>query len=376
MADMKTDIKLQHAVIAVNRFGLGAKPGELQAASADPKAWLKKGLMPITFKDNLPSSEAVMKAGVAYREMRKSEKNQKNKNKQNTMQAEDNTMMESMSALKKFPRESLRAFSISYVKHAVQSNNSISWRLLDFFSNHFSVSASGAAMAGLSATLEREAIAPNLLGNFEDMLLAVAQHPAMIIYLNNEQSAGANSRIGKKRGKDINENLAREILELHTLGVNGGYSQADVIELAKGITGWSLQNPKKDKKVGFKYANFMHEPGTRTLLGKTYSQQGMKQGESMLRDLANHPSTAQYLCYKLARHFIHDEPPKSLVDKLVTSWKKSSGNIKTVMNTLIDAEESWSIEKENTIDAKLKTIIFSAPAWWNFFNAVLILGWP
>ncbi|MGJ8693470.1 MAG: DUF1800 domain-containing protein [Thalassotalea sp.] len=342
-----TNSNIAHAVIAVNRFGLGAKPNELMAVGTNAKAWLKNGLIAINFNDDLPHSADVLKSVYAYRQMKKDEQKPQNNKSKNPA---DNAMMNSMASLKKYPREMLRAFSVSYIKQAVQSDTSISWRLLDFFSNHFSVSASGQEMAGLAATLEREAIGPNLMAKFEDMLLTVTQHPAMLIYLNNERSIGPNSKVGKKRGKGMNENLAREILELHTLGVNGGYQQADVIELAKGITGWGLSNIKKDKSAGFKYNSYNHEPGERVLLNKHYRQKGIAQGEAMLRDLANHPATIKHLCFKLARHFINDDPPASLVGKLVASWQQSSGNIKTVMTTMIEAQESWQPEK-----AKFKT---------------------
>ena len=200
-------------------------------------------------------------------------------------------------------------------------------------------------MAALAPTLEREAIAPHVLGKFDEMLLAVVKHPAMLIYLNNEKSFGPNSKMGKK-GKGLNENLAREILELHTLGVNGGYSQNDVIELAKGITGWTVNNPKKDKDTGFKFNPAGHEPGTRTLLGKTYKQKDIKQGEAMLKDIAAHPSTTKYLCFKLARHFINDKPSASLLAALETTWLKTGGDIKQVMHTLIDSPESWLPQQE------------------------------
>ncbi len=197
-------------------------------------------------------------------------------------------------------------------------------------------------MTALAPTLEREAIGPNLLGQFEDMLMAVVQHPAMLIYLNNQKSFGPDSRLGRK-GRGLNENLAREIMELHTLGVDGGYSQHDVTELAKGITGWSVARPTNTEQAGFKFRRAGHQPGSRLLLGKSYRQQGIKQGEAMLRDLANHPATARFVCTKIVDHFISDAPLPSLVNKLVSTWQATQGNIKAVITTLINAEESWNI---------------------------------
>ncbi|WP_338049501.1 DUF1800 domain-containing protein [Parashewanella hymeniacidonis] len=224
---------------------------------------------------------------------------------------------------------------------AIRSSDSLSWRLLDFFSNHFSVTALGQKMVALAPTLEREAIAPNMLGNFEDMLLAVMHHPTMLIYLNNDRSFGPNSKVGKRSKKGLNENLAREMMELHTLGVNSGYTQADVIELAKGITGWSVALPLKDYNVGFYYRDNGHEPGKRILLGTEYPQQGEAQGTTMMTDLARHPSTAKHLCFKLAKHFISDTPPQSLQDKMFKRWQETNGNIKQVMIAMINADESW-----------------------------------
>jgi len=237
-------------------------------------------------------------------------------------------------------RETVRELTADGISQAIRSDNSISWRLLDFFSNHFSVTAQGKIKI-LAPTLEREAIAPNLFGNFEDLLLAVIQHPIMLIYLNNERSFGPGSRIGKKRGKGLNENLAREIMELHTLGVNGGYNQGDVTELARAITGWSVKNPKRDNGAGFVFRQNGHQPGKRRLLGKIYPDNGVKQGKQMLQDLARHPATAKFVCYKLAHHFISDNPEQSLLDKLVKTWQASNGNIREVMITMIKAEESW-----------------------------------
>lgn len=352
-----TDTSWQKAVIAVNRFGLGAKPGELEKAVKDPIKYTLSQLQTISFEDKLPSSNEVLKAIVLYREEKKGQKEQSKKAPEaantmleNSMNDGDEAMMSAkqdpVKKLQKYPRQALRAFSVSHAIQAVQSENSVSWRLLDFFSNHFSVSASGLDMAGLAATLEREAIAPNLLANFEDMLLAVTKHPAMLLYLNNERSFGPNSRIAQRTQKGMNENLAREILELHTLGVDGGYSQADVIELAKGITGWSFQMPKKNKPSGFIYRAQGHEPGPRTLLGKTYNQSGVKQGEAMLKDLANHPNTIKHISYKLARHFISDNPAPALVNKIEQAWQQSGGNLKAVMTALISAEEAWHIAAE------------------------------
>ncbi len=321
---------ISKANIAVNRFGYGARGDEFESAKKDPEAWIKSQLLPISFNSSLPHSNDIFNSHAKYQKQKKQLKKQQQSKKQ------------SMSKMtKNLPRTVLVNMATDTLNQAIHSSHSVSWRLLDFFSNHFSVSANGRLMTGLSGTLEREAIAPNLLGNFEELLLAVEQHPAMLIYLNNEKSFGPNSRMAKKNKKGLNENLAREIMELHTLGVNGGYTQADVIELAKGITGWSVKNPRRERSAGFVFRDYGHEPGQRTLLGKSYRQKGIIQGKQMLRDLAMHPATAKYVCAKLAHHFVSETPSASLLSKMEVTWLKNQGNIKQVMLTLFEADESW-----------------------------------
>ena len=325
---------ISRANIAVNRFGYGARGDELAQAEKDPKQWVESQLKPIKFNGDFPHSNTILIEHAKYQKEKKRQKKQQRKNSQSRN-------MQDKKKAKNFSRIALRNMSADTINQAIASSNSVSWRLLDFFSNHFSVTAHGQLMVGLSATLEREAIAPHLLGNFEDMLMAVEPHPGMLIYLNNEKSFGPNSRMAKKRKKGLNENLAREIMELHTLGVDGGYSQADVIELAKGITGWSVKRPGKERGEGFVFRAYGHEPGARKLLGKTYSQKGIAQGSQMLRDLAMHPATAKHVCYKLAHHFVAQNPPASLLKEMQATWLKTHGNINAVMRCLFDADDAW-----------------------------------
>jgi len=313
------------ALIAANRFGYGASQHQLSLASYDPKAWLKAQLTPVRFDANLPTMSDMAEYLAEYRQKKKE--------------------MKQLGKMVKRPREHIKAARLLMIDSTVQAitqNNSMSWRLLDFFSNHFSVTAQGQRMSAIAATLEREAIGPNLLGSFDDMLLSVIKHPAMLLYLNNEQSTGNDSRVAKKRkGKGLNENLAREILELHTLGVDGGYHQSDVIALANGLSGWSIQRPKNGKRAGYLFKRSAHQPGEQRMLGVHYPQKDIAQGEAMLHALAKHPSTARYLCTKLVTHFISDTPNPQLVNQLVTRWQATNGNIKQVMLVLIDAKESW-----------------------------------
>jgi uncharacterized protein (DUF1800 family) len=194
---------------------------------------------------------------------------------------------------------------------------------------------------------EREAIRPHVLGRFADMLLAAESHPAMLLYLNNEQSIGPDSVAGVNRDKGLNENLAREILELHTLGVRTVYTQADVINFAKILTGWTilptLTNPEHGGE--FVFLRRAHEPGAQIVVGNAYADSGVEQGRAVLADLARHPATAKHVATKLARHFIADDPPPALVDRLAQRFLDTDGDLKEVTSALIAAPESWAAEQ-------------------------------
>ncbi len=245
------------------------------------------------------------------------------------------------------------------LSQAVQTDRPFVERLTHFWTNHFAVSIDKVAVLGIAGAFEREAIRPNVLGNFTDLLLAVERHPAMLLYLDNHLSVGLNSRaaqaVGRRRSKSnvprqlgLNENLAREILELHTLGVNGGYTQQDVTTFAEVITGWSIggdsgRAPKRlrgdDGEPGkFLFRPTIHEPGAKTVLGKRYAESDEKQGEAVLRDVAKMPATATFIATKLARHFIADDPPPGAVEALAKSFTKSRGDLPSVYRTLIEPE--------------------------------------
>ncbi len=180
------------------------------------------------------------------------------------------------------------------------------------------------------------------------MLIAVESHPCMLAYLDNQQSIGPNSLANRSGKRGLNENLAREIMELHTLGVGSGYTQADVTAFAKVITGWTFTtNPAKVNPEGnpagvFTFNDKGHEPGKQTILGKTYRQNGLDQGRAVLLDLARHPATARHIATKLARHFIADDPPSSLIEKLADTFAQTDGDLAAVSKTLIDSEEAWT----------------------------------
>jgi uncharacterized protein (DUF1800 family) len=193
---------------------------------------------------------------------------------------------------------------------------------------------------------EREAIRPHVLGRFGDLVQAVESHPGMLVYLDNVESMGADSIAGINRDKGLNENLAREIMELHTLGVRSGYSQTDVTSFANVLTGWSWVRPDDPEHGGeFVFLKRLHQPGDQTVLGKVYSDRGVDQGRAVLADLARNPATAKHIAEKLARHFVADNPPPTLVAKLAKSFNDSGGNLKEVAKTLLVAEESWTPQR-------------------------------
>ena len=214
-------------------------------------------------------------------------------------------------------------------------------RLVWFWSNHFCVSSF--VVPYMAGGYEREAIRPHVLGRFADMLIASASHPAMLIYLDNVRSVGPKSVAGLIVKVGLNENYARELLELHTLGVRTGYTQDDIISFAKVLTGWTVlpaaTNPEHG--VEFVFNPRIHEPGPQTVLGKAYADLGMNQGRAVLADLARHPATAVHVARKLARHFVADDPPEELVARLAQRFRDSDGDLKETAKALVEAPEAW-----------------------------------
>jgi uncharacterized protein (DUF1800 family) len=242
-------------------------------------------------------------------------------------------------------QKTFRAEALARLQRAVQADCGITERLVAFWSNHFCISASKGELARMWAgAFEREAIRPHVLGRFADMLKAVEQHPAMLFFLDNQQSLGPDSRAGLNRKRGLNENLAREIMELHTLGVGGGYTQDDVTSLARIITGWTFVG--RQGKLGvpgsFAFNANAHQPGPQQLLGKTYQDNGVAQGEAALADIARHPSTAKFIATKFVRHFVADDPPPALVAQIETVFRKTDGDLKAMTLALVDADAAWS----------------------------------
>jgi uncharacterized protein (DUF1800 family) len=328
------------AAIATNRFGLGARPGELEACADDPRAWLHaqlKGAPPAIQDAGLQSSAAMIAAIDKVRAQNRANRG----------------VLAAVVKLAEIYRPAYVGEVTARLRLAATTDRPFLERITQFWSNHFAVSVDKAIVLGVAGSYEREAIRPNVLGSFSQLLLAVERHPVMLLYLDNFRSVGPDSMIAgrtlERAGKTlgINENLAREIMELHTLGVNGGYTQADVTAFAKVITGWSIGATGRGPIGGGEPGEFMfraniHEPGTQTIMGKRYTQDGRSQGESVLLDLARHPATAQHIATQLARHFIADEPPAEAIGRIARVFSSTGGDLPSVYRALIAEEAAWS----------------------------------
>lgn len=241
-------------------------------------------------------------------------------------------------------QKTFRAEALARLQRAIMSDCGFVERLVAFWSNHFCISANKGGPARMWAgSFEREAIRPQVLGRFADMLKAVEQHPAMLFFLDNQQSLGPDSRAGRNRNRGLNENLAREILELHTLGVGGGYSQDDVTALANVITGWTYAGRlgQLGAPGSFVFNANAHQPGAQRVMGKIYDAEGVAQGEAVLADIARHPSTAKFIAGKFVRHFVADDPPPSLVARLADVFARTDGDLKAMTLALVDSDEAW-----------------------------------
>ena len=347
------------AEIAVLRFGLGARPGDIAAASGDPRAWLMaqiNGAVPLAGNTPLAASDQIFSEVAAARDERQEMKRE-------TAQSAA-PVVAAANPVREAYLTHYRAQVLARAQSAALTTRPFAERLVHFWSNHFAVSADKGAVTGIAGTLENEAIRPHVDGRFADLLIAVEQHPAMIAFLDNQYSVGKDSDLAQfaarrdagrpfapdkpRREFGINENLAREILELHTLGVNGGYTQKDVTAFAEIITGWSIGGGKGRLAGGapgrFYFRDNLHEPGAKTFLRKTYRESGRGQGEAVLEDLARHPATAHFIATKLVRHFIADDPPPAAVERVAKAFLKTGGDLPQVYAALIRSPEAWQPE--------------------------------
>ena len=323
--------------IALNRFGLGAKPDE--PTPSNPQRWL---LSQLEAFEALPAPWAAQPRTTALLDTWLTQQRA-------VRQAPEGERSGIREAYLRQGREAYVAAVGARTNSALQSGTPFVERLVHFWSNHFAVSTDKLLVVGLAGGFEADAIRPHVLGRFEDMLLAVVRHPTMLLYLDQAQSIGPRSLAGSRAGgggqqrpRGLNENLAREILELHTLGVRSGYTQADVTEFARALTGWTL--PGDDAGAGsatFRFVAALHEPGDRVVLGRTYAGGGEQQALSILQALAASPATALHIARKLARHFVADEPPAALVQRLADTFTRTGGDLPSLYRELVAAPEAW-----------------------------------
>jgi uncharacterized protein (DUF1800 family) len=349
------------AALALHRFGMGPRPGSIAAIGTDPRgsliAELDRPSAGLAAASALPSSSAALRTVADFNAKQQARtiiaKREQDAKRQ--QMAEASAMVEGAAQGGKEMAEKTAANAVPdpgrsiYLEEAklrteaaLNADIGLTERLVWFWSNHFCISAD--KIRSMAGAYEREAIRPHVLGRFADMLLAVEGHPAMLFYLDNTISMGPNSVAGINRSRGLNENLARETLELHTLGVRSGYTQDDVISFANVLTGWTLVPPADNPEHGgeFTFNPRLHEPGAKTVMGKVYEDEAVEQGRAVLRNLAVHPATATHVATKLARHFIADTPPPALVEKLAKVFLETGGDLKEVAKAMVSSPESWA----------------------------------
>ena len=352
------------AALALHRFGLGPRRNSIAAIAGDPRGALlaelnrpDAGRVDAT---GLMTSGEAARAVFDFRAERQARLKRETRDKKEAAaqgMAEGGEAMAANAdgapdkpdtaapAKPELPRQIFLAEAQARIDAARGAEIGFVERLVWFWSNHFCISAD--KILSMAGAYEREAIRPYVLGRFADMLAAVESHPAMLFYLDNAGSIGPNSVAGINRDKGLNENLAREILELHTLGVRTGYTQEDVTRFANVLTGWTwlplAANP--DHGGEFTFNKRMHEPGEQIVVGRRYADTGVEQGRTVLADLAREPATARHIAHKLVRHFVADAPPSALVDKLAKKFRDTDGDLKQLAATLVAAPEAWAPER-------------------------------
>lgn len=369
MASSQKDLD---AAIAATRFGLGARAGEIAEAARDPRGYLKAQIRR-SGAETFPTGGDTSTTRLAeFREYRRERQMVERGAAQPPPQGEAKDAMarpaasdadDAVKAAQQFIRRKGPQDIQARTQLGVATEAGFRERWALFWANHFTVSATKAQTATLVGPYENEAIRPHVFARFADLLGAVETHPAMLLYLDQAQSVGPNSRAatfqrrGGPRGagrlamadeaqqrpvRGLNENLAREILELHTVGIDGGYRQADVTEFARALTGLSISGPRDPVQDQVVFREATHEPGERNIMGVRYAPGDGAQANAILTDLAAKPATARFVCTKIARHFVADDPPPSLVARLEKTWNATGGDLGRVAETLIDAPEAWA----------------------------------
>ncbi len=336
----------QSVRVALHRFGLGGRKGDAAAIAGDPRGHVAAQIAPggtgaplfDGAKVGLPSTrEALQIHSLA--ELRRDNV------RLGLVPKPTGGASEAKAVDAPVETEMFQAEVAARWSHWVSTEAGLIERLVWFWTNHFAVSVSkDRTVRAVAGAFEREAIRPHVLGRFVDMLIAVEQHPAMLHFLDNDISIGPGSLEGYHTKRGLNENLAREILELHTLGVDGGYSQDDVTSLAKVITGWTFNPPSFDLTNGgrFTFVPRRHEPGNHRVLGRDFADGHLDQGLDALRMIAAHPSTARFVATKLVRHFLSDDPPPEVVDRIARVFLDTDGDLRLVSAALLAEEAMWT----------------------------------
>ncbi len=305
-----TPTERDRAEHALNRLGFGARPGDVERVMRiGVDRWIEQQLHPERIDDR--AVEARVARYMKDVEIPPRESRQKDKE-----------------MVRRTARKAVTNVSAQRIIRAAESERQLNEVMVDFWMNHFNVFAGKGLDRFLIASYERDAIRPRVWGRFEDLLLATAKSPAMLFYLDN-----ARSRAGA-----INENYARELMELHTIGVDAGYTQKDVTELARVFTGWSIERSSGE----FRFRKFVHDRGTKTVLGVTLRDDGMEEGERMIRFLARHPATAKHIAEKLCVRLVSDEPSPALVERVAKRFRETNGDLRATVKAVIDSPEFWS----------------------------------
>ena len=346
LATAQTNTNTTAAWRATSRLGYGPTPATAQAAEQNPKAWatsqIDAAYAASRLAPNIPADIAQFNQpiGNLARDFRAEREARKN-NKEQASQPQPGLMMGSGNNINAaeptgFSREMTQTSSAWRLMSCSDPSleNPLLARMTEFWFNHLNVFAGKGAVRPFVGHYVVNVIRANALGRFEDLLLASARHPAMLLYLDQAQS----------NARGLNENYARELMELHTLGVDAGYTQNDVRELARILTGWTVGLQQGE---GFRFAERLHDNSGKTLLGRNFTGDGMREGEDAIRMLARHPATAKRIARRLATTFVSDKPPQALVDQLAATFNRTQGDIRSVMRTLVESPEFW--KADNTL---------------------------
>ncbi len=416
ITELTEDEAIMHAM---NRLGYGPRPGDVERIrKMGLEKWVDQQLHPDSIDDaaldqrlqryptlNMSAKklidefpqpgQVIKKEGITKEQYEQQMKEKQRDAESQVIVTGNENLDKAQQQLAKLqgPGRIVAELSMAKVDRAVYSNRQLQAVMEDFWFNHFNVFANKAEDKWLLTSYVRDTIRPHTMGKFEDLLLATAKSPAMLIYLDNFESADPNAvrrmeaekemrhphyggafaggvaptpgtfpgpvtsstapttaAPAKKQGRGLNENYGREVMELHTVGVDGGYTQQDVIQMAECLTGWTVREPRKDPE--FFYDDRIHAQGKKVVMGRTFSYGGEKDGEEALRMLANHPNTATFISMELARHFVSDNPPPALIQRMSAEYSATQGDIRSVLKTMIYSPEFWSKE---TYRAKVKT---------------------